>query len=45
VVVGVLEGLARDGNIDEKVAAEAARKYKIDDVLAAPEQTSDPGVA
>ena len=45
VVVGVLEGLARDGNIDESVAVEAARKYKIDDVMAAPEQTSDPGVA
>jgi pyruvate dehydrogenase E1 component len=45
VAVGVLEGLARDGNIDESVAVEAARKYKIDDVMAAPEQTSDPGVA
>jgi pyruvate dehydrogenase E1 component len=45
IVVGVLEGLARDGNIEESVAVEAARKYKIDDVMAAPEQTSDPGVA
>jgi pyruvate dehydrogenase E1 component len=27
------------------VAVEAASRYKIDDVLAAPEQTSDPGVA
>ena len=45
VVVAVLEGLARDGNIDESVAVEAARKYKIDDVMAAPKQTSDPGVA
>jgi pyruvate dehydrogenase E1 component len=45
VAVGVLEGLARDGNIDESVAVEAAQKYKIDDVMAAPEQTSDPGVA
>jgi pyruvate dehydrogenase E1 component len=45
VAVGVLEGLARDANIDESVAVEAARKYKIDDVMAAPEQTSDPGVA
>jgi len=45
VAVGVLEGLARDGNIEESVAVEAARKYKIDDVMAAPEQTSDPGVA
>jgi pyruvate dehydrogenase E1 component len=45
VVVAVLEGLARDGNIDMSVAAEAAKKYEIDDVMAAPEQTSDPGVA
>jgi pyruvate dehydrogenase E1 component len=45
VVVAVLAGLARDGNIDMSVAAEAARRYEIDDVLAAPEQTSDPGVA
>jgi pyruvate dehydrogenase E1 component len=45
VVVGILEGLARDGGIDQSVAVEAARKYQIDDVMAAPEQTSDPGVA
>ena len=45
IAVAVLEGLARDGNIDKSVAVDAARKYKIDDVLAAPEQTSDPGVA
>jgi pyruvate dehydrogenase E1 component len=45
VVVAVLEGLARDGNIDQAIAVEAAGKYKIDDVMAAPEQTSDPGVA
>ena len=45
IAVAVLEGLARDGNIDQSVAVEAARKYKIDDVMAAPEQTSDPGVA
>jgi pyruvate dehydrogenase E1 component len=45
VVVAVLEGLARDGNIDQSVAVDAARKYQIDDVMAAPEQTSDPGVA
>lgn len=45
VAVAVLEGLARDGNIDMSVAAEAAKKYQIDDVMAAPEQTSDPGVA
>ena len=45
IAVAVLEGLARDGNIDKSVAVDAARKYKIDDVMAAPEQTSDPGVA
>jgi pyruvate dehydrogenase E1 component len=45
VAVAVLEGLARDGEIDKSVAVEAANTYKIDDVLAAPEQTSDPGVA
>ncbi|MCW2688115.1 MAG: pyruvate dehydrogenase component, homodimeric type [Mycobacterium sp.] len=43
VVVAVLEGLARDGEIDPSVAVAAARQYKIDDVLAAPVQTSDPG--
>jgi pyruvate dehydrogenase E1 component len=45
VAVAVLEGLARDGKLDASVAVEAARKYKIDDVMAAPEQTSDPGMA
>jgi pyruvate dehydrogenase E1 component len=45
IAVAVLEGLARDGNIDQSVAVEAARRYRIDDVMAAPEQTSDPGVA
>jgi pyruvate dehydrogenase E1 component len=45
VAVAVLEGLARDGNIDRSVAVAAANKYQIDDVMAAPEQTSDPGVA
>ncbi len=44
-VVAVLEALARDGEIDPSVAVAAARQYKIDDVEAAPEQTSDPGVA
>ncbi|MGZ8801182.1 MAG: transketolase-like TK C-terminal-containing protein, partial [Mycobacterium sp.] len=43
IVVAVLEGLARDGNIDISVAVEAANKYQIDDVMAAPVQTSDPG--
>ncbi|KMO74548.1 pyruvate dehydrogenase (acetyl-transferring), homodimeric type [Mycolicibacterium obuense] len=45
ITVAVLEGLARDGNIDMEKAVEAARKYEIDNVMAAPEQTSDPGVA
>ncbi len=45
VVVAVLEALARDGEIDPSVAVAAAREYQIDDVLAAPEQTSDSGVA
>ncbi len=45
VVVAVLEALARDGEIDPSVAVAAAREYRIDDVMAAPEQTSDPGVA
>jgi pyruvate dehydrogenase E1 component len=45
VVVAVLEALARDGEIDPSVAIAAAREYRIDDVLAAPEQTSDSGVA
>ena len=44
-VVAVLEALARDGEIDPSVAVAAAREYRIDDVHAAPEQTSDPGVA
>jgi len=43
--ITTVEGLARDGGIDKSVAIEAARRYHIDDVLAAPEQTSDPGVA
>ena len=43
VVVAVLEALARDGEIDSSVAVEAARQYEIDDVMAAPVQTSDPG--
>jgi pyruvate dehydrogenase E1 component len=44
-VVAVLEALARDGGIDPSVPVAAAREYRIDDVQAAPEQTSDPGVA
>jgi pyruvate dehydrogenase E1 component len=45
IAVAVLEGLVRDGEIDRSIAVEAAHRYEIDDVLAAPEQTSDPGVA
>jgi pyruvate dehydrogenase E1 component len=45
VVVAVLEALARDGEIDPSVPVAAARQYRIDDVQAAPKQTSDPGVA
>jgi len=45
VVVGVLEGLASDGNIDESVPVEAARKYKIDDVMAAGVSYKDTGSA
>ncbi|WP_439029296.1 pyruvate dehydrogenase (acetyl-transferring), homodimeric type [Gordonia terrae] len=45
IVVAVLVALARDGNIEMSVAKEAAEKYQITDVAAAPEQTSDPGVA
>ena len=45
VVVAVLEALAADGELDQSVAVAAANKYQIDDVMAAPEQTSDPGVA
>jgi pyruvate dehydrogenase E1 component len=43
VVVAVLEALARDGEIDASVAVAAADKYQIDDVRAAPKQTTDPG--
>jgi pyruvate dehydrogenase E1 component len=45
IVVGVLEGLARDGNIDGSVAVEAARKYRIDDVMAAEVSYTDTGSA
>jgi pyruvate dehydrogenase E1 component len=42
-VVAVLEALASDGQIDPSVPVAAARQYRIDDVQAAPAQTSDPG--
>jgi pyruvate dehydrogenase E1 component len=43
-VVPVLEALAGDGHIDPSVPI-AAAQYQIDDVQAAPKQTSDPGLA
>ncbi|GFG84628.1 pyruvate dehydrogenase (acetyl-transferring), homodimeric type [Mycolicibacter algericus] len=45
VAVAVLAALARDGAIDASIPATAADRYQIDDVMAAPEQTSDSGVA
>ncbi|WP_116040616.1 pyruvate dehydrogenase (acetyl-transferring), homodimeric type [Amycolatopsis palatopharyngis] len=45
ITVGVLTALARRGEIEQSKAAEAARKYRIDDVSAAGPQTSDSGVA
>ncbi|WP_031936306.1 pyruvate dehydrogenase (acetyl-transferring), homodimeric type [Prescottella defluvii] len=45
IVVAVLSALAKSGEIDRARAVEAAARYRIDDVLAAPKQTSDPGVA
>ena len=45
IIVAVLAGLAREGSIERRTLLEAARLYKIDDVMAAPEPTTDPGVA
>ncbi|RVW04893.1 pyruvate dehydrogenase (acetyl-transferring), homodimeric type [Rhodococcus spongiicola] len=45
IAVAVLSALAETGELDRSKAVEAAARYRIDDVLAAPEQTSDPGVA
>ncbi|NLU82833.1 pyruvate dehydrogenase (acetyl-transferring), homodimeric type [Rhodococcus sp. HNM0569] len=45
IAVAVLQALAKDGTIDRATAVSAAERYAIDDVDAAPEQTSDPGVA
>ncbi|MBE9374628.1 pyruvate dehydrogenase (acetyl-transferring), homodimeric type [Saccharopolyspora sp. HNM0983] len=44
-VVAVLSALARSGQVAAGTAAEAARKYRINDVRAAGPQTSDPGDA
>jgi pyruvate dehydrogenase E1 component len=45
VVVAVLEGLARDGEIDPSVAIAAAKQYRIDDVSAAGVSYADTGSA
>ncbi|MFT4086505.1 MAG: pyruvate dehydrogenase (acetyl-transferring), homodimeric type, partial [Gordonia sp. (in: high G+C Gram-positive bacteria)] len=45
IAVGVLVALARDGKIDRSVAADAAKKYQITDVSAAPVSLADPGSA
>ncbi|NLG55346.1 MAG: pyruvate dehydrogenase (acetyl-transferring), homodimeric type, partial [Rhodococcus sp.] len=45
IAVATLLALANDGAVPRERATEAAQKYRIDDVFAAPEQTSDPGVA
>jgi len=41
----VLIGLAKEGSIERSKAVEAASRYRIDDVNAAPEQTGDTGSA
>ncbi|MQA12138.1 MAG: pyruvate dehydrogenase (acetyl-transferring), homodimeric type [Pseudonocardiaceae bacterium] len=45
ITVGVLTALAERGEAKQEDVIEAVRRYRIDDVSAAPEQTSDPGVA
>ncbi|WP_338477332.1 pyruvate dehydrogenase (acetyl-transferring), homodimeric type [Rhodococcus sp. DN22] len=45
IVVAVLIGLAKEGSIERSNAVEAASRYRIDDVNAAPEQTGDTGSA
>jgi pyruvate dehydrogenase E1 component len=45
IVVAVLEGLARDANIDPSTPIDAARKYQIDDVTAATVSYKDTGSA
>nr|WP_181697984.1 pyruvate dehydrogenase (acetyl-transferring), homodimeric type [Nocardia sp. GTS18] len=41
IVVAVLEGLVKDGTFDKAKAVEAAAKYRIDDVSAAPKPSAD----
>ncbi|MGC0364595.1 pyruvate dehydrogenase E1 component [Rhodococcus sp. 27YEA15] len=45
IAVAVLIGLAKEGSIERSTAVEAATRYRIDDVSAAPEQTGDTGSA
>ncbi|MGH3492629.1 MAG: transketolase-like TK C-terminal-containing protein, partial [Sciscionella sp.] len=45
MVVATLAVLARRGELEGSVVIEASERYRIDDVSAAPEQVSDPGVA
>ncbi|GAC57093.1 pyruvate dehydrogenase E1 component [Gordonia hirsuta DSM 44140 = NBRC 16056] len=45
IAVGVLVALAREGRIERTVATEAAERYQITDVHAAPVSTADPGTA
>lgn len=45
IVVATLLALAKDGKIEPSQAASAATRYRIDDVLAAPKQSADPGLA
>nr|WP_157102040.1 pyruvate dehydrogenase (acetyl-transferring), homodimeric type [Nocardia caishijiensis] len=41
IVVAVLEGLVKDGTFDKSKAVDAAAKYRIDDVSAAPKPSAD----
>ncbi|NMO01225.1 pyruvate dehydrogenase (acetyl-transferring), homodimeric type [Gordonia sp. TBRC 11910] len=45
IVVGTLLALAKDGHLDRSVAAQAAEKYQITDVSAAPISLADTGSA
>ncbi|MBB5851658.1 pyruvate dehydrogenase (acetyl-transferring), homodimeric type [Amycolatopsis umgeniensis] len=45
IVVGTLSALAKRGEVDQAKVAEAARKYRLDDVAAAGPQLSDSGSA
>ncbi len=42
IVVAVLSALAKSGEVDRSKAVEAAARYRIDDVLAAPVSMADP---